>query len=50
MEEIGILLLFAGVLGLALSMLMLGRRKRRQNRWLPDNFDFSDRKDSENRR
>jgi hypothetical protein len=48
MEEIGLLLLFAGVLGLVLSVLMLGRR--RANRRQLDNFDFFDRKDSESRR
>ena len=48
MEEIGIFLLFAGVSGLVLSMLMLGRRK--VSRRPLDNFDFFDRKDSENRR
>jgi hypothetical protein len=50
MEEVGVLLLFAGVLGLALSLFMIGRHKRRPNRSLPDNFDFGDRKNSEYRR
>jgi hypothetical protein len=50
MEEIGFLLLLAGVLGLALSLVMIGRRKRVGRRSLPDNFDFADRKDSESRR
>jgi len=50
MEEIGFLLLLAGVLGLALSLVMLSRRKRVTKRSLPDNFDFADRKYSERRR
>lgn len=50
MEEIGVLLLLTGVLGLAISFCMLGRRKRRARRSLPDNFDFTDRKHSEYRR
>lgn len=50
MQEIGVLLLLAGVLGLALSLVMLGRRKRGVKRTLPDNFDFADRKHSERRR
>lgn len=50
MEEVGALLLFAGVLGLALSLFMIGRRKRRVKRSLPNNFDFVDRKHSESRR
>ena len=50
MEEIGFLLLLAGVLGLGLSLVMLGRRKRRTKRSLPGTFDFVERKHSENRR
>jgi hypothetical protein len=50
MEEIGFLLLLAGGLGLALSLVMLGRRKRVGKRSLPDDFDFADRKYSERRR
>jgi hypothetical protein len=50
MEEIGFLLLLAGVLGLALSLVMLGRRKHGTKLSLPDNFDFVDRKHSERRR
>jgi hypothetical protein len=50
MEEIGVLLLLTGVLGLALSLFMLGRRKRGTKRSLPGNFDFADRKHSERRR
>jgi hypothetical protein len=50
MEEIGTLFLLAGFLGLVLSLFMLGGRKRSPSRSLPDNFDFVNRKQSENRR
>lgn len=50
MEEIGVLLLFAGLLGLVASLRMLGRPKRRSNRFLLGNFDFAERKDNESRR
>lgn len=50
MDEIGLLLLLTGVLGLGLSVFMIGRRQRRPGRSLPGNFDFIDRKNSENRR
>jgi LPXTG-motif cell wall-anchored protein len=50
MEEIGSLFLLAGLLGLVLSLFLLGRRKRSPGRSLPDNFDFVNRKHSEHRR
>jgi len=43
-------LLLAGLFGLVASLVMLGRRKRRPKRFLSDDFDFADRKDTENRR
>lgn len=48
MEQIGILLLLAGSAGLALSVVMIGRRK--PPRTLPPNFDFMYHKRFENNR
>jgi hypothetical protein len=49
MEQIGILLLLAGSAGLALSVAMIGRR-RKPPRTLPPNFDFTYHKRFENNR
>ena len=48
MEQIGILLLLAGSAGLALSVVMIGRRK--PPRTLPPSFDFMYHKRFENNR
>jgi hypothetical protein len=50
MDKTGIVLVLAGLLGLLVSLVMHGRRKGRSTRPLPGNFDFGDRKHSENRR
>ena len=49
MEQIGIFLLLAGSAGLALSVVMIGRR-RKPPRTLPPNFDFTYHKRFENNR